>query len=345
MNYTFPIIKMLASEAMAVEDNRIRQSREIENKIAELCERHNVEGVFTLTDTGVAPLVNELLAGVPRLAVEAGEGSKSVSGLEKVWHFLTEGGALRRSVLVNIGGGMVSDLGGFAAATFKRGIGCINVPTTLLAAVDASIGGKTGINFAGLKNEVGAFSLPWGVFPLTSVFDTLSEAEWLSGAGEAIKTGLLDSKELYDLATSKAFLIERDPLVVREVVERCATFKERVVEKDFREGGMRKILNLGHTAGHAIESWKMGQGNPMPHGIAVAHGLRFALELSAERTGFPTRILDDYNKVLELYFPPLEMTAEEWKEAAALVVHDKKNMQKGGEPAWILLKDIGEPSI
>ena len=150
---------------------------------------------------------------------------------------------------------MVSDLGGFAAATFKRGIGCINIATTLLAAVDAAIGGKTGINFAGLKNEIGAFALPLGVTALTTLFRHLPEDEWLSGAGEAIKTALLDSEDLFELATSEAFLLRREPEVTATVTERCSAFKSSIVEKDFREAGLRKILNLGHTAGHAIESW------------------------------------------------------------------------------------------
>lgn len=318
------------------------QFRDIENKIAALSGARGADKVFVLTDSGVEPLLGSFLNDAPRLVIEAGEGSKSLEGAAKVWRFLVDGGALRRSVLVNVGGGMVSDLGGFASATFKRGIGCINCPTTLLAAVDAAIGGKTGINFAGLKNEIGAFALPWAVFPLTSLFPSLPEEEWLSGAGEAIKTGLLDSEEFFQLATSEDFLIRRCPEVVDEVVRRCAEFKSRIVEADLREGGLRKILNLGHTAGHAIESWRMAQGKPVPHGIAVAHGLRLALERSRYEAGLAAEVVERYKEILEKYFPPLEMTPGEWAEASGLMTHDKKNVV-AGQPAWVLLRAIGQP--
>lgn len=311
--------------------------RDVEAKVKALCAAHGTDRILVLTDSNVAPLTVGLMADAPRLVVKAGEESKSVAGAETVWRFLMEQGAVRRSVLVNIGGGMVSDLGGFAAATFKRGIGCINLPTTLLAAVDAAIGGKTGINFGGLKNEVGAFAMPLGVFPLISLFGSLPQEEWLSGAGEAIKTGLLDSRKLYELATSEDFLVRREETVVREVVERCAAFKERIVAEDFREGGRRRILNLGHTAGHAIEAWKMAHGEPMPHGIAVAHGLRIALEKSCREAGFDPALLQDYEKVLERYFPPLGMTDAQWEEAALYMRHDKKNAVSG-EPSWVLLE-------
>ena len=320
------------------------QFREVEGKVMEVCAAHGADRVFVLTDSNVAPLSEGLLAGCPRLVVEAGEGSKSVEGAVRVWRFLTDAGALRRSVLVNVGGGMVSDLGGFAAATFKRGIGCVNLPTTLLAAVDAAIGGKTGINFAGLKNEVGAFAMPLGVFPLTSLFGSLPEPEWLSGAGEALKTGLLASEELFRLVCSEAFLVERRPDVVDSVVAACQTFKESVVAEDFREGGRRRILNLGHTAGHAIEAWCMAHGREMPHGIAVAHGLREALRLSVERAGLPREVPEVYGKVLEKYFPPLGMTPEQWEEASAYMAHDKKTTV-AGRVDWVLLRGVGDPMV
>lgn len=320
------------------------QFLDIERKVARVCSVVKADRLFVITDSNVAPLVGSLLSDNPRLVVEAGEESKSVAGVEKVWRFLVDQGALRRSVIVNIGGGMVSDLGGFAAATFKRGIGCINLPTTLLAAVDAAIGGKTGINFAGLKNEVGAFALPLGVFPLTSLFGSLPEDEWLSGAGEAVKTGLLDSEELFELATSEDFLVRREPAIVDEVVARCAAFKNAVVEKDFKEGGLRKILNLGHTAGHAIEAWKMARGEHFPHGIAVAHGLRLALEKSCVEAGCSRELLERYSAVLERFFPPLGMSDADWREASAFMAHDKKNVEKGN-PAWVLLRAVGEPVV
>lgn len=290
--------------------------------------------ILILTDSNVDALTRHLFREVPRLVVPAGEDSKSLDGAGKVWRFLEERGATRSSVLVNLGGGMVSDLGGFAASTFKRGIGYVNLPTTLLAAVDASIGGKTGINFAGLKNELGTFALPLAVHPLLYLFSHLPEEEWLSGVGEAIKTGLLASGRLYDLATSEEFIVGRDPRVVREVVSRCAAFKSEVVRRDFREGGLRRILNLGHTAGHAIEAWRMSIGKPVPHGIAVAHGLRFTLQKSVTENGLPREVLDRYERVLERFFPPLGEI--DMKALGELMGRDKKNAV-AGRPEWVLL--------
>lgn len=318
-----------------------RQFDEVEEKIYALCRANDVDRLFVLTDTNVDALTGDFLKEAPRLVVSAGEGSKSVEGLTAVWRFLTDMSALRRSLLVNVGGGMVTDLGGFAAATFKRGIRHVNVATTLLAAVDAAIGGKTGINFAGLKNQVGAFAMPLAVYPLTCLFRHLPQEEWLSGAGEAIKTGLLDSLGLFELATSEAFLVRRDAGAVEEVTRRCAEFKEKIVNQDFKEGGLRRILNLGHTMGHAIEAWKMAQGEPMPHGVAVAHGLRRTLERSCREAGFPKEIAERYEQVVEKYFPPLGMDEKALAEAETYMAHDKKN-RVAGRPEWVLLSEVGE---
>lgn len=316
----------------------------MEAEVRRLCEEHGADRIFVLTDSNVHPLTANFLPNCPRLVVAAGEDSKSLKGVEMVWDFLSSERALRRSALVNVGGGMVCDLGGFAASTFKRGIGCVNVPTTLLAAVDAAIGGKTGVNFRGLKNEIGTFALPWGVFPLTSLFPYLPEAEWLSGVGEAIKTGLLVSERLFALTTSEDFILRRSPEAVEEVVKACAEFKMQVVDEDLLESGSRKILNLGHTAGHAIESLMLMKGTPVPHGVAVAHGLRVALDRSVKEAGFPQDMVDRYEAVLNRFFPPVTLAEEDRKELERLMAHDKK-ITVAGRPAWVLLKDIGQPAI
>lgn len=315
-----------------------------EQAVMSAVKSRNADKFFILTDSTVNALTYGLFPGVSRLVVEPGESSKSLEGATKVWNFLEDSGALRRSVLVNIGGGMISDLGGFAASTFKRGIGCINLPTTLLAAVDAAIGGKTGINFNGLKNEIGTFSLPLAVMPLTSLFGNLPEEEWLSGVGEVIKTALLESQELYEMATSEAFIIERKPELVEEVVNRCAAFKQSVVERDFREGGLRRILNLGHTAGHAFESLAMARGYHLPHGIAVAHGLKITLEKSVMEAGLNPGVLNNYLDVLSKFFPPLSLSRDDFNELENFMAHDKKNSVIG-KPEWVLLHAIGEPIL
>lgn len=320
------------------------QLKSIEERVLSLCRMQNADKVFVLTDSNVDRLTQAFLPDACRLVVEAGEGSKSITGAEKVWRFLEDNRALRRSLMVNVGGGMVSDLGGFAASTFKRGIRFVNLPTTLLAAVDASIGGKTGVNFMGLKNEIGSFAMPLAVLPLTSLFDTLPDEEWLSGVGEAVKTALLDGEDLYRLATSRDFIEKRSPTVVEEVVRRCAAFKSKVVEEDFKENGRRKILNLGHTAGHAVEALRMRQGKYIPHGIAVAYGLLEALKMSVEREGFEPRLAAGYEEILKKYFPPLHLSREERELMKEFMGRDKKNT-KEGEVAWVLLRRIGEPVV
>lgn len=316
----------------------------IEKRVREIAEASGADKMLVLTDRTVDGLTRDLFQGVPRLVVEPGEGSKSLEGAQEVWRFLEENNAVRRTLLVNIGGGMISDLGGFAASTFKRGIPCVNLPTTLLAAVDAAIGGKTGINFNGLKNEIGTFSMPLDVLPLTDLFGHLDDQEWLSGAGEAIKTGLLDSESLFELAVSREFIVERRPEVVREVVERCAAFKKRIVEEDFREGGPRKILNLGHTAGHAIEALVMSRGGHIPHGVAVAHGLLFTLEKSVAEAGLDKEVLDRYAEVVGRYFPPVNLDEADLKAMEGYMARDKKNTEEG-KVNWVLLEEIGKPVV
>ncbi|MCH5215059.1 MAG: 3-dehydroquinate synthase [Muribaculaceae bacterium] len=318
------------------------QAAEIEARIATLAAEADLRSAFILTDANVAPLIDTFMPETERLVVPAGEESKSLDGARKVWDFLEQKGARRNSVLINVGGGMISDLGGFAASTFKRGIRCINLPTTLLAAVDAAIGGKTGINYAGLKNEIGTFSLPLAVLPFTSLFESLPEAEWLSGVGEAIKTGLLAGSPLYELATGEEFIVKRNPEVVEKVVTLCAQFKQKIVEQDFKEGGLRRILNLGHTAGHAIESLMMAKGTPVPHGVAVAYGLLETLEKSHRELGTDIQLLEDYRRLLHRYFPPISLSESDRTEMKRLMSHDKKNLSSIAV-SWVLLRSLGHP--
>lgn len=314
--------------------------KEISEEIRRICGAD--ASLFVLTDRIVDALIPGLLKGSPRLVMAGGEEIKSVEGAVEVWNFLESQGAVRSSVLVNVGGGSVSDLGGFAASTFKRGIGFVNLPTTLLAAVDAAIGGKTGINFAGLKNEIGTFAMPKAVIPLPGLFGSLSDEEWLSGAGEALKTGLLAGADLFDMAASEEFLLKRDPSTVEEVVRRCAEFKQKIVEEDFRESGKRRILNLGHTEGHAIEALMLAKGRPVAHGIAVAHGLLAALRRGVEAVGTPQSLVSRYERILMRYFPPLRLEEADEEALARLRARDKKN-RAIGSPEWVYLRDVGCP--
>lgn len=268
------------------------------------------------------------LADAPIITIEAGDTHKNLDSLNHIWQQLQELGATRKSLLVNVGGGVVTDIGGFAAATFKRGIRFINVPTTLLSAVDAAVGGKTGINFGGLKNEIGVFQDADAVVIATTWFATLPADELRSGYAEMIKHGLIDSPDEYrrllDFDIAAANLTGLLPLVERSVL-----VKKRVVEEDPREQGIRRALNLGHTAGHAFESLAMRRGHPVPHGYAVAWGLVVDLVLSHMRFGFPSEAVHELADYVRRTYGVLPVGCKEYPELLDLMSHDKKNATPG----------------
>lgn len=307
-----------------------------ERRVLERARQCKADKIFLVTDTNVAPLIDDLLPEVPRIPVKAGETHKNLQSAVEIWEYLSTHRATRKTLIVNVGGGMVSDLGGFVASTFKRGIPYINMPTTLLAAVDASIGGKTAVDFMGLKNEIGTFYFPECTIPLTGLFESLPEEEWLSGCGEVLKTAILMDDGLYEKVATEAFIRQRRPDLVREAVERCAAFKEQIVANDPEDRGERRILNFGHTFGHALESLMMEKDTPIPHGIAVAHGILYALNLSIERYGTGEKWKKSFEEILEKYFPPLELSESDRSRIKELMGHDKKNAQ-AGKPAFILI--------
>jgi len=216
---------------------------------------------------------------LPCRRVEGGESAKTLGELELLLEFLAEAGLDRSSGVITFGGGMVSDLGGMAAALFKRGVAVWHVPTTLLAQVDASVGGKTAVNLQAGKNLAGVFHQPSGVLVDTETLATLPDEELASGLGEVLKTALIGGEtELERLEQRAGALLQRDPDALAEIVADCVTVKARVVESDPTEQGPRAVLNLGHTLGHAIEG-AAGYG-AVPHGVCVATGIGLALRLS-----------------------------------------------------------------
>ena len=248
--------------------------RDLVNAIAE-CEH---DKIFILTDQTthdmcLPKLQNFLcLKGAQSIVIKAGDTNKTLDSLAEVWTALSQGGATRHSLMINLGGGMVTDLGGFAASTFKRGIDFINIPTTLLAMVDASVGGKTGINFGGLKNEIGVFSDCKFVIINTQFLDTLDHDNICSGYAEMLKHGLIsDNKHWAELVGFN--LAQPDLAQLQRMVAESIKVKERIVTEDPHEHGIRKALNLGHTVGHALESFAMKHGRPVLHGYAVAYGM------------------------------------------------------------------------
>ena len=278
------------------------------------------------------------------ITVEAGDTHKDITQVAAVWDALSKNGASRNSLLVNVGGGMVTDLGGFAGATFKRGLHNLNIPTTLMASVDAAVGGKTGINFNGLKNEIGAFYQPDCVMIDCTFLKTLDRDNLLSGYAEMIKHGLISSRESLDEIL--AFDIERgepDIEKLNDLVGASVRIKEQIVTDDPKEHGIRKALNFGHTTGHALESLSFLRRNPRLHGHAVAAGIISELYLSHKTCALPVMVLRQVTNFIKEHYPALVFSCDDYDTIYELMTHDKKN--EGGQIRFTLLGDIGDIRI
>lgn len=322
-------------------------SNDIEHDLATAVAESEHDRVFVLTDDTTheccLPKVAALLAqydAVP-ITIAHGDQHKTLAALGDVWTALQQGGTTRHSLLINLGGGMITDLGGFAAATFKRGINFINIPTTLLAMVDAAVGGKTGINFGGLKNEVGAFADARFVIINTCFLDTLDAENLCSGYAEMLKHGLISDEKMW--AELVGFdLAHPDLQQLQRMVGDSVAVKERIVEQDPHEHGIRKALNLGHTFGHAFESWALKR-KPVLHGYAVAFGLIPELYLSVVKTGFSTEKMRQTVNFIKEYYGSLPITCDDYDELIELMRHDKKNQD--GIINFTLLGGIGDIRI
>lgn len=311
---------------------------------------------FMVVDSNTSALVADKLAEcmpalstMPRSVIQAGDDHKNISTLTGIWRDLSDGGATRHSTLFCIGGGMTTDIGGFAAATFKRGISCVNVPTSLLGMVDAASGGKTGINLDNLKNEVGAFAMPKDVVVIPSTLNTLPDDELLSGYGEMLKTALIADAEMYEaLLDIDRYISDRS--LLRRWIMRCIEIKTAITTRDPKETGERKVLNFGHTAGHAFESLSLIRKKPVPHGVAIAHGLLWELILSATACAdkrehlLPSAALYPYAEMLRNHYPALGMTCGDFEQLLTLMRHDKKNASSDSIN-FTLLDSIGSPCL
>ncbi|MBT8255585.1 MAG: 3-dehydroquinate synthase [Bacteroidia bacterium] len=269
------------------------------------------------------------------LSMPAGESHKNITTCQQLWQELSSKGADRKSLLINLGGGVVTDLGGFVASTFQRGIEFINVPTSLLAMVDASVGGKNGVDLGMLKNQVGIIRNPKAVILDTAFLETLPQAHFNSGITEMIKHGLIHS-EAY---LRKVMEMDKSP--VDDLVWESVLIKNEVVSKDPTEQGLRKTLNYGHTLGHAIESFRLRSGayKTLLHGEAVAVGLILANYLSHRLFGFPKSVLDASATYLIGIFGKEHFGGNEIEEIIKLLIFDKKNTD--GKVQFVLLEKVG----
>ena len=290
----------------------------------------------------------------PTLRLKIDEAAKSLETVTQIWDVLFAQDMTRKGLLIAIGGGVLTDLAGFAAASYKRGIDYINIPTTLLAMVDASSGGKTGFNYLGLKNSIGAFYPPIETIIWPGWLTSLPARQFLSGFGEMLKTGLIDNGQWtmdngqclwshllkYDLETMP---IED----ITPLIEQCVTVKEQIVQADPRETGLRKVLNFGHTFGHALEEISLQNSevrDQMLHGYAVLYGLIAELYLSVTKLGCPREPLQQLTQIMLHYYGRPECKCSDRDRLIALMQQDKKN-ERADEINCTLIRSIGSPVI
>ncbi|MDC9722862.1 MAG: 3-dehydroquinate synthase [Urechidicola sp.] len=276
-------------------------------------------------------------AEIEIIEIESGEENKNIESCINLWNVLTELGADRKSLMINLGGGVITDIGGFVASTFKRGISFINIPTTLLSMVDASAGGKTGVDLGVLKNQVGMFSNPEMVLIDSQYLSTVSVREIRSGMAEVIKYGLTYDANLWN--SSKNFT-EINGDKIDKLIYRSIEIKNEVVLKDPRENGLRKVLNYGHTLGHAIESYFLESKDKenLTHGEAIAFGMITEAYISNKLFDFPKNILDEIKKHIIDIFGKVVINKDDFTPIIKLLIHDKKNTN--GDVNFVLLTDL-----
>lgn len=270
---------------------------------------------------------------LPVIEIPEGELHKNLKTCEMVWYQLTEHGADRSTVLLNLGGGVVTDLGGFIASTYMRGIRFVQIPTSLLGMVDAAIGGKTGIDFGGLKNMIGTFARAEAVLIDSNFLKTLPSRHYRNGLAEVLKHAFISDVSILDLMEANE----------DELISRSVKVKMDVVARDEFESGERKKLNFGHTIGHAIESHLLETENPVLHGEAIAAGIIMESFISTKLVGLSETELQKTIQLTDSIFSRIQLTEKGWIEVKKLLVYDKKN--QGGNVRFVLLKSIGEAAI
>lgn len=289
------------------------------------------------TATHCHPLISESLPlDVKTFTFQAGEANKNLGTCSLIWQWMTEEGFDRKALIINLGGGVTGDMGGFCAATYKRGIRFINIPTTLLSQVDASVGGKLGIDFNGFKNHIGVFAQPEAVIISELFLGTLPEAELRSGYAEVIKHGLIRSSNYFHCLKAEGWQNQS----WRDIIEKSVSIKKEVVEKDPKESGLRKILNFGHTIGHAFESYYLDTPSHLLHGEAIAIGMICETYLSHKKLGLSLSEMEKIIQMLTSVYGKFDFQMKAVPAIIELCGQDKKN--EGKSINFSLLKHIGE---
>ncbi|VXD19884.1 3-dehydroquinate synthase [Marinoscillum sp. 108] len=310
------------------------------NKLQSLLETFKPDKIAYLVDENTREHCLPLLrvgGDAEIIQIHSGEIFKNLNSCELIWAALTTSGFSRKSMLVNVGGGVIGDMGGFAASTYKRGIRFINIPTTLLAAVDANIGGKLGIDFRGFKNHIGVFNDPDAVVISDLFLKTLPERELRSGFAEVIKHGLIYDKDYFHQISQSSF----PNLNWTEVIKRSVEIKSEVVAQDPREAGLRKILNFGHTLGHGIETWYLNSRQSLLHGEAISIGMILEGFLANKLEKLSISDLNEVSNYLISVFGKFDLPPIH--EIMPLMLQDKKNV--GNEISFSLLDGVGKCSF
>lgn len=313
--------------------------------------KNNYSSIFILTDEHTNELcLPKLLSHLATdltieiIEIEAGEGIKNITTCAELWSVLSDLGADRKTVLLNLGGGVVTDIGGFVASTFKRGIDFINIPTTLLGMVDASIGGKNGVDLGNLKNQIGTITVPKLLVIDSSYLETLSPQEIKSGLAEMLKHGLIYDKKYWN---TFATAIKKDAKKIDfenfdNLIYRSVEIKNEIVKQDPTENGIRKALNFGHTLGHAIESHFLETKNALLHGEAIAIGMILESYIAKEKKLLSSEEYNEIKNILKSIYKEHQFIETDINSIIDLLIHDKKN--EYGKVQFVLIDKIGKTS-
>lgn len=324
---------------MAEIPSSIEITKDLPQAIHVFLSAHGFSKISVLVDTNTSkfcyPLIREAFSEHQVIEIPAGEKHKELQSCVYIWEQMTQHRMDRKSLLINVGGGVIGDMGGFCAATFKRGLSFINIPTTLLAQVDASIGGKLGIDFQGYKNHIGVFKDPQRILITTKFLDTLPEKELRSGFAEVLKHALITDAGYWQKIHQYSWADQP----WQQHIEHSIAVKHRIVSEDPLEKGSRKILNYGHTIGHAIERYYLSKPESLLHGEAIAIGIICEAFLSKEKTGLTGQSLDEITSSLLQWFGKVSLNNEALETVALNALQDKKNVD--GAIKCTLLQQIG----
>lgn len=336
-------------QAVEAKDYKVVFNQEGYKHLHEILKNKEYSILFILVDTNthehcLAPFLANLETHntLEVIEIDSGEEFKNLETCTGVWNVLSELNCDRKSLMINLGGGVVTDLGGFVASAFKRGIDFINIPTSLLAMVDASIGGKTGVDLGNLKNQIGVIQNPKAVLIDTQFLGTLPLAELRSGYAEMLKHGLISNQEYWDAVISNSY---QNLESLNKLIYGSVSIKNQVVLNDPYEDSLRKTLNYGHTLGHAIESYFLShqEKERLLHGEAIAIGMVLANYLSKQLTGLKDIDCDAYSKTILSFYKPVHFTNKDIEHIIGLLKFDKKNV--GGRVNFVLLQKLGQAKV